>query len=452
MKKQAQKVVSTLVSPIESFLALESASGILLLLMTVLALGWANSPWHESYHSFIHLPLGLKMGAFYIEKSLAHWVNDGLMVIFFFVVGLEIKSELIRGELSSPRKAALPMFAAVGGMVVPAAIYAYFNHDSIGVHGWGIPMATDIAFAVGVLTLLGKRVPFSLKVFLLALAIVDDLGAVLVIAFFYTSDISKEALGASGIIFAIVTLLRYSGVRSLLVYSILGVGAWFAVLQSGVHATIAGVILGLMTPLEAYRPKESIAEKMTQFARDLTNIISRSNGPGWDKPTLKKLDDVSKTINESKSPLERIIYFLHPWVSYTIMPAFALVNAGVHLDLSSLQEIFQSPITLGIIFGLFVGKPAGVLLFSWLSCILKIAELPKGVTWTHMTGAGFIAGIGFTMALFISNLALSPELETYSKVGILSASLLAAVFGVMVFMFLPKVSSSDQMPEEKSTK
>lgn len=391
------------------------------------------------------MPIGVSFGEFSIEKSLVHWVNDGLMVIFFFVVGLEIKSELFQGELSSPKKAALPIFAAIGGMVAPALIYLYFNDTtSEGVAGWGIPMATDIAFAVGVLTMLGKRVPFALKVFLLALAIVDDLGAVLVIAFFYTADISQGALGAAAIIFAIITLFRYSGIRNLLVYTILGFAAWFAVLKSGVHATIAGVILGLMTPLDAYQKKKSMSEKMTLFAKDLSNMLSgESDETSLNKTALYKIDEIKQVAIEGKSPLERIIHFLHPWVSYVIMPVFAFVNAGVHLEFSEINIVFANNITLGIIFGLLLGKPIGVMFFSWIACKLKIAELPKSVTWAHMFSASLLAGIGFTMALFISNLALAPELETYSKTGILSASVFTALLGVLVFKLIPHKKKVD---------
>lgn len=438
MKDRAQKVVHNIVSPLENFLALETASGILLMIATVIAMFWANSPWYESYHHIVHLPVALTIGSLSLDNSLAHWVNDGLMVIFFFVVGLEIKAELIRGELSSPKKAALPMFAALGGMVVPAGIYAYFNNGLVSHSGWGIPMATDIAFAVGVLTLMGKRVPFALKVFLLALAIVDDLGAVLVIALFYTADISKEALGFAGLTFGLVTLFRYAGIRSLLVYTVLGVIAWFFVLRSGVHATVAGVILGLMTPLEAYTRKETLSEQLTKIAHEIEDLVSNEDSQSMNESTIHKLDQVKKTAVESLSPLERIIHALHPWVSFVIMPVFAFVNAGVHIDFSTIGQVFQSHITIGIILGLFVGKPVGVLIFSFIACKLKISELPKGVTWTHMLGAGALAGIGFTMALFISNLALNTDLEVYSKVGILTASVLSAFLGIFIFMLRPK--------------
>ncbi|MCB0407973.1 MAG: Na+/H+ antiporter NhaA [Bdellovibrionales bacterium] len=442
-KKIPNRVVNRIITPIESFFAMETASGVLLMITTIFALIWANSPYYHYYEMMVDLPVGVKLGGIEIIKSLHHWVNDGIMVIFFFVVGLEIKRELIVGELSSPKKAALPMFAAVGGMVIPALIYASLNHDGIGKTGWGIPMATDIAFAVGILTLMNRKVPMALKVFLLALAIVDDLGAVLVIALFYTSEIvgSALAIAAAGI-FATL-FMKYAGIRKFLIYWVLGIIVWFAVLKSGVHATVAGVILGLMTPVAPFYNLKRIPEKFRQLVDRINGGIDQANKEytKLDDVTFHSLEELEEVVIESRSPLDRLIHLLHPWVSYVIMPLFALFNAGVHISGDFSLDIFLSqPIALGVIFGLFIGKPVGVLLASWIAIKLKMAQLPTGVTWYHMVAVGCLAGIGFTMALFVGHLALKvPEVEIYSKLGILVASLFSGVVGVVLLAFCKDV-------------
>lgn len=430
------KVVKQFMTPLERFAALEASSGILLVFVTLIALFWANSPWSEVYHHLIEIPISIGVGSFMMNYTLHHWVNDGLMVIFFFVVGLEIKRELTIGELSSPRKAALPMFAALGGMVAPALIYAHFNHDGIGSSGWGIPMATDIAFAVGVLTLLSKKVPVALKIFLLALAIVDDLGAVMVIAVFYTEQIMTNALALATVGVFATLFLKYAGVRKLWVYWILGVFVWFNVLNSGVHATVAGVILGLLTPVLPLHRMKDVAE---QFKALVASIAAGTvEGPGGtvklSDETNHELDELDNLATESRSPLDRLIHGLHPWVSFGIMPIFAFVNAGVTITGGfSVAEFASNPIAIGVILGLFVGKPVGVLLTSFIAVKLNWAQLPFGVTWRHMTAVGFLAGIGFTMALFIGHLALKvPEIEMYSKLGILVGSLFSAIAGMIL--------------------
>ncbi len=448
MKNTSKNIVKKIISPIEDFLQTESSSGILLMIVTFAALVWANSPFYHSYIEFTEMPVALSIGNFNISKTLHHWVNDGLMVIFFFVVGLEIKRELIQGELSSPKKAALPLFAALGGMIIPAAIYAFFNHDGVGASGWGIPMATDIAFAVGVLALFSRKVPFSLKIFLLALAIIDDLGAVLVIAFFYTDEIIASSLGLAALSFALTYMFRMAGVRNLLVYIILGVIAWFAVLKSGVHSTIAGVILGLMTPVDALYNRENIADMMkntvNDLLKDLTDPLHSEVGNKNQMSSMakEKVYKLNKFTHESISPLDRLIHTLHPWVSFFIMPIFALVNAGVRIEGITFGALFANSISLGVIFGLFIGKPLGVALFSYLAIKLNFARLPRGVSWSHIVSVGFLAGIGFTMALFIGHLALEtgPDLETYSKLGILTASVFSATVGSVMLYFNKNVN------------
>ena len=419
------KIVKKVTSLLNRFFSLEASTGVVLLCSAVLALLWANSPWSEVYYKILHYPLEIHLGDFSLSLSLHHWVNDALMVIFFFVVGLEIKRELSVGELSTPKKAALPIFAALGGMIVPALFYFIFNSQGISQRGWGIPMATDIAFAIGVLSLMSKRVPFSLKVFLLALAIVDDLGAILVIAFFYTQKISGPFLALSGLIVFIIFCAKKGGIKSVLFYIVCGFGLWFCVLQSGVHATVAGVILGLMCPAGRIKNKE---EKWDNI-RDL----SPSGVPSY--KTAKKLRYM---IHDLHSPAHRLIEELHFYVAWLIMPIFAFFNAGVKLQSGfSFIEFSSHPVSMGILFGLFLGKPIGIVLFSYIAIQLKLAIWPKDFNWRKLTGVGFLAGIGFTMALFISHLSFSnyPELAIYSKLSILLASLLAMLAGLIFIFF-----------------
>lgn len=376
-----KKALKRVVRPIEVFLQLEAASGIILLICTVVALAIANSPLLSVYHGVLHFH--------FAGLSIHEWINDGLMTIFFFVVGMEIKREMVKGELATAKKAALPLAAAFGGMVVPAIVYYTFNPIYPDIKGWGIPMATDIAFAVGVLTLFGKRVPFSLKIFLLALAIVDDLGAVLVIAFFYTKTISGMALGIAAILFFSVVLLQKAGIQSKLYYLLVGALAWLAILKSGVHATIAGVIIGFLTPVKPFA-------------------------------------------EEQKAPLDELVTMLHPWVSYFIMPIFALSNAGVALVGADVGALMSTGIFKGVFGGLLFGKPIGIFVAAWLAVKLKIASLPSGVTWPQIFGLGILGGIGFTMALFIGGLALYPEQVDTAKLGILMASLCASLAGLLV--------------------
>ncbi|MCB0421914.1 MAG: Na+/H+ antiporter NhaA [Bdellovibrionales bacterium] len=432
---RAAKVLETISSPVNRFMQIESAGGIVLIIASVIAMIWANSGYSEVYEHFIHTPMRLVIGHFTLEGSFHYWVNDGLMVIFFYVVGMEIKRELVIGELSSPKKAALPLLAAVGGMVFPAVIYAIFNHNGIGAKGWGIPMATDIAFAIGIITLMSKKVPFPVKIFLLALAIVDDLGAVLVIAFFYTGDLVVESLGLASICFALILIFRTSGIRNGWIYLILSIVAWYQVLQSGVHATIAGVILGFLVPLKSYYNETELAEKFTDITKKINDDVddSKDFSSALSEETEAHLSELSYYSIGAQSPVSRALHNLHPWVTFIIMPLFALVNAGVPIHGVGLHELAAHPISLGIFLGLLAGKPIGVLLTCYVAVKMKVAELPKGVTWRHMACVGFLAGIGFTMALFVSNLALgTPELEVYSKMGILIASLASSLIGLFL--------------------
>ena len=426
--------VQIISDPFQRLIELETGGAILLLLMTVIALVWANSPWAESYDHFWHTPISISIANHTLELSLAHWVNDGLMAIFFFVVGMEIKREVVLGELSSLQRAMLPLFGALGGMVVPALIYVGFHQGGPAASGWGVPMATDIAFAVAALTALGSRVPAPLKIFLLALAIADDLGAVLVIALFYTAHIDMQAL-----IFCFVTLggvlvMNLIGVRSFLAYWIAGSIAWFFMHESGVHATIAGVLLGLLTPASADTGEhETLLEKATSHFGNLTETLQpdqQADYGGHKKAHV--FEKIQGLYVGSQSPLDYLTNLLEKWVAFFIMPVFALANAGVAFDMAVFTNPTSQMVGVAVACGLLIGKPLGIGLFSYLAVKTKIAVMPTGVNWGALIGVGLLAGIGFTMSLFVTNLAFSdPILIAGSKIGIFAGSVLAAVFGII---------------------
>jgi NhaA family Na+:H+ antiporter len=412
--------------PVQSFIQIEWVGSVLLLAAAVLALVVANSPLYDAYHHILEMHLVLDLGFLTIDESIHHWVNDGLMAIFFFVVGLEIKRELLHGNLSEPRKAALPIVAAVGGMVVPAGIYALLNAGGPGASGWGIPMATDIAFALGVLGLLGRRLPSDLRVFLLALAIVDDLGAIMVIALFYTADLSITALLVAGGLLMVILAMQRFGIRAVVAYAIVGFFVWAAVLESGVHATIAGVILGAITPSRPAVDSDTFAE----VGEELMARYKQAVADGDHDEAEALLGKLEEFTVETESPLERMERRFHPVSAYFVLPIFALANSGVQLSGEAVAAALGSPITLGVALGLTAGKVVGVLGSSWLAVRTRIAELPAAVNWIHVTGVGLLAGIGFTVALFITGLAFTdPVLVDQGKIGILGASLVAGILG-----------------------
>ena len=415
--------IRRLTRPLAKFLHVESASGIVLIVCTVVALALANSAAADWWNGLWHTHVALEVGGFTLGGDLGHFlVNDVLMTVFFFVVGLEIKRELVVGELRDPRKAALPVAAALGGMIVPALIYFTLQRGQPGERGWGIPMATDIAFVVGVMALLGPRVPFGLKIMLLSLAIADDIGAVVVIAVFYSSGLSwlMLALAAAGLL--LVALLNRLGVRSVGVYAVVGAAVWLAMLKSGVHPTIAGVVLGLMTPAAAW-----VGEDVLRLvASDLVARIEDVNI----QPETPELETMAFAARESVSPLERIEGGLHPWVGFAIMPLFALANAGVAVKVAEIT----SPVAVAVALGLFLGKPIGVLLFSWIAVRCGVAALPAGVNWLMLLGGGFLAGIGFTMSLFVAGLALNGDLLAAGKIGTLCRSVASAVVGATILV------------------
>ena len=429
MSVSRERPVERIVRPFQDFANKQSSGGVLLIAATVIALVWANSPWAESYTNLWHTKMTVALGDFSVSKDLTHWINDGLMAVFFLVVGLEIKREVLVGELSSVRGAALPVAAALGGAVVPALIYAAINAGTEGAAGWGIPMATDIAFALGVLALLGERAPVALKVFLTALAIVDDIVAVLVIALFYTSEISWGALGVGGVFLTALVVANLIGVGRTLVYALLGIGLWLAFLLSGVHATIAGVLLALTVPAISFINPGAFLERSRYVLDRFEKAGEQGESVLSNEERQAALHALNNAAYELEPPLHELEHALHPWVVFAIMPIFALANAGVPLG-GGIADALTSPVSLGIVAGLVIGKQLGITLFAWLAVKGGISELPEGIRWRHVYGAGWLAGIGFTMSLFISDLAFSDgSLVEAAKLGILVASLIAGVVG-----------------------
>jgi NhaA family Na+:H+ antiporter len=421
---------------LERFIHSQTSGSVLLFGATVLALVWANSPWSGSYFAIWKLPLNVGRRPLF-SMDLHHWIDDGLMVLFFLVVGLEIKREIVKGELSSFRQAALPIMAALGGMILPAFIYFALNRSGVGARGWGIPMATDIGFALGVLALLGKRIPSSLRVFMLALAIVDDVGAILVIAFFYTPQISISALAMAGGLLAILVVIAIRR-GPISVYVVVGFFFWAAVLSSGVHATIAGVILGLVAPIKPkWRPQELADNAEPLLSTFRTQILSNDKSAA--EATLTQMDQLLRGTDSIAERLERSI---HPWVSFLILPLFALASAGVALSTEQLKLAILSPLALGVFLGLVVGKAVGIALFCFVAVRSKIAAMTDGLTWSGIVGVGILAGVGFTVALFISGLSFEDEtLVATSKIAVLAASLAAGFIGYSYLRFTLKDKS-----------
>ena len=414
-----------LVRPIIEVLRVEAAGGVALFVAAVVALMWANSPWQDAYQAFWTTEVRVEVGGFHLAEDLRHWVNDGLMVLFFFVIGLEIKTELVAGELADARRAALPVAAAAGGMLVPAVVYSTINAWGSGgaLRGWGVPVATDIAFAVGVVALLGRRVPQTLKIFLLALAIVDDIGAILVIAVFYTDDLALGWLAAAVGMLALVVLMRWLRIWYIPAYIIVGAALWLATFESGVHATVAGVALGLLAPARPLVTRQQ-ADRLT----------TDEDGRRQDDGRAGQPRDVAFLVRESEPVAERIQDVLHPWTGYVVIPLFALANAGLAFDHQMLVDAVSSPVALGVVAGLVLGKPIGIVACAWLAIRLKLASMPSGVSWRQVAGVGAMAGIGFTMSLFIAGLAFSADTAHFeqAKLGIFVASVAAASIGVLV--------------------
>ncbi|MCZ2393556.1 MAG: Na+/H+ antiporter NhaA [Chitinophagales bacterium] len=440
MNEQKNYPIDKINKPLQKFIQNEKAGGIVLGISIIIALILANSPLSDAYHHFFEHKIGFQFdGESYLEYSLHHWINDGLMAVFFFVVGLELKREIVGGELSNPRKALLPIGAAIGGMLVPAIIYFVLNPFGEAQNGWGIPMATDIAFALGVLYLLGNKVPLSLKVFLTALAIVDDLGAVLVIAFFYTSDISTLSL-LIGLGFVLIMYIgNKMGIRNVLFYAIIGiVGVWTAFLLSGVHATIASVLAAFTIPADMKIKENLYITKIQNYLTRFKTIDPNDKIPTLTNEQLHILDEVKKDTNEIIPPLQRLEHAMHPMVTFLIIPIFALANAGVSVAID-FEQLFSTNIALGVSLGLLVGKVVGVVGFTLLFVKLKIAPFPDGMNLKNLLGLGLLAGIGFTMSLFITSLAFTNEEHiTQAKIGIFFASIIAGILGYLILSKQPK--------------
>ncbi len=441
-----EKSFDKILTPFDEFIHRQTTSGLLLMAMAIIALILANGPLADTYLHIIHTLIGLNIGSWTIEMSLHHWINDGLMALFFFVVGLELKRELLVGELAKLRNAVLPIAAAIGGMVIPALIYFAINPTGDAALGWGVPMATDIAFAIGALALLAGRVPKALITFLVALAIVDDLGAVLVIAIFYTETIALIPLAMAGVLFAILMVFNISGIRKTLPYFIIAVLLWYALLQSGVHATLAGILGALSVPaIPRYKP-----ERFSEHVKELMQRFDNSHQPGQSIMTNDALRSVVQTLENGvhsvEAPLQRLEHIWHMPVAYLIIPVFALANAGIPLALDSLGDTFNHPVMLGVSLGLVLGKFIGITGASWLVLKLGVAELPKDTRFTQIAGVSLLAGIGFTMSIFVAQLgfAHNEELLLMAKTGILFASLLAGISGyIWLYLVSKPVTTKD---------
>lgn len=421
-----------LVKPAQSFFRKEASSSFLLLLAAFVALTWANSPSAAIYHDLWKTKLIIGLGGYQISKSLFHWINDGLMTFFFFIVGLEIKREILVGELASLRKALLPAVAALGGMLVPGIIYLIFNYGTPTAGGWGVPMATDIAFALGAVAAFGRRLPISVRIFLSAFAIADDLGAVFIIALFYTQEIVWHYLIICIISVVALGIANFLWVNWTPLYGLLGLGIWFAVLGSGIHPTVAGIVVAMFIPARG-RYNTDYFVKRAEEIMDAFQCEAESCGYSilLNRNHLDAVRELEEACHDVETPLQQLEHTLHPLVAYAVIPLFALANAGLTLEGMDLQEAALHPVTLGTTLGLFIGKPLGIFLFSYLAVKTGLASLPKGMRWSHLMGAGLLGGIGFTMSLFISDLSFaSPQLLAYAKMGILLASVLAATVGM----------------------
>jgi NhaA family Na+:H+ antiporter len=421
-----------LLIPVSRFISNSKASGIVLFAAVIIALILANSPFKSAYHHFWENTFTIGFSDFKVSRSLHHWINDGLMSIFFFVIGLELKREVMAGKLSRPKDAILPLVAGVGGMVIPALLYFSFNSSVDSSSGWGIPMATDIAFVLGILYILGDKVPIALKVFLTALAIVDDIGGVMVIAFFYTSDISTISLLIAGGFLSILIFANVLGVRNTIFYAVIGIGGfWMAFLLSGIHATIAGIIAALTIPANAKIQDSRFVKKMNTLTNDFEDSTP-NNVTLVTHYKLNILEKIRTYTTAAMTPLQRLEQSMHPFVAFVIMPIFALANAGITFS-DSFFENLGSNVSLGVIFGLVVGKFIGIVSISKILVMLKIAVLPEGVNWQHIYGAATLAGVGFTMSLFITDLAfVNPAYIIQAKIGIFIASIFCGITGYLI--------------------
>ena len=441
-----EKSFERLLTPLEEFIHRQTTSGVLLMICAVIALFIANSPLYSDYEHLLHTKIGVSLGSYEFSLSIHHWINEALMAMFFFIMGLELKRELMVGELSSPKQALVPIMAAMGGMVVPALFYLMFNLSGQGAAGWGIPMATDIAFAIGALSLLGSRIPKSLVTFLIALAIVDDLGAVAVIALFYTDDLNLVALAYAGGCTFLLLALNLGGIRRPLPYAAVGALLWMAMLSSGIHATIAGIVVAFTIPIRpkfepevfVHRVKDT-SVKMLKSITDKADIIKNNRF----RSLVTSLGDGVRLV---QAPAQRLEHTLHLPVAYIVIPIFALANAGIPVDFVGFSQYFQDPIMLGVLAGLLLGKPIGIAGLTWLTVKMGWATLPAGLNMNHILGVGLLGGIGFTMSIFIADLgfANSPHDLLMAKTGILLASAIAGFGGFFWLMLHTEKPGAEQ--------
>jgi NhaA family Na+:H+ antiporter len=433
--------IQVITSPFVRFAKMEAAGGIVLLSTTLIALFWANSPWQHSYHDVFERPFTVVFGKFALTENWKEWINDGLMSLFFFLVGLEIKREILVGELSSLRRAALPFIAAIGGMVAPALIYIVFARGGDFSRGWAIPLSTDIAFTLGALTFLGERVPISLKIFVTALAIVDDIFAVIIIAVFYTSQINYVSLILGLVCISLAFIANILGVRNPVVYAVIGIVAWCCVLSSGVHATIAGILLAFTIPARTFLNKWLFLNQ----SRSLLNELEKVETNSFEEHSI--IHTLEQKVGLTESPLHKIEHTLQPWIGFLVMPLFALANAGVNIREAG-ASVITHPVSFGVVLGLVVGKPLGIWLFSLLAVKTNLALPLAQVSSRQVLGAGCLCGIGFTMSLFVAGLAFDygPVLEI-SKIAILAASLISAVLGSVILARGGDVAAVSEVPE-----
>ncbi len=451
MKKSSLEIY--LLLPIKSFINKQTSVGILIIISAILAMIIANSPFADIYHKIWKQELYVGFNDAMLNKTVLHWINDGLMSIFFFLVGLELKREIMSGELSSFSKAILPIFAAIGGMIFPALIFFYFNFGLESIKGWGIPMATDIAFALGVLYLLGNKVPLSLKIFLTAIAVIDDLGAILIVAFFYTSEIMMNNLAMGGVFLLILILANIVGIRNSIFYAIAGIGGlWMAIMLSGVHATIAAVLAAFAIPTSKKINTPLFLRKVKMLSYEIKQKLTSksSNKNKTEEEITNLIEKFSLLTQDATPPLQRLESGLHSLVSFIILPIFAFANTGITIDSNSFNYFF-SDVAIGILLGLLIGKFIGIVLFTKLMVFFKISKLPANVKWKHVYGIGFLAAMGFTMSLFINELAFEDEVYlTQAKIGVLSASVIAGLIGYFYLRYISRKSTRKDISIKKS--
>jgi NhaA family Na+:H+ antiporter len=445
MTSPRQLVADQIFRPFQRFFRKEATSSILLIAATIIALIWTNSRIGETYHSFWHTEISFAFGYFRISKTLVHWINDGLMSLFFFTVGLEIKREILVGELATPKKALLPVIAALGGMIIPGLIYATLNIGLPTISGWGVPVATDIAFALGAVAVFGRRLPVGLRIFLAAFAIADDLGAVVIIAIFYTKEIVWSYLIISLFLIFGLAIANFLWIRQTLIYAILGIAVWFFVLGSGVHPTIAGVIVSFFVPARGRYDTDNFLQNVKKITEQF-ECEEQSCGYSilLNQDHMHAVQALELACHDVETPLQRLMHALHPWVAFLILPFFAMGNTGLTFHNIVFSEMVSNTVIMGIVFGLVFGKPIGIMLFSYLSVKTGIASLPQEVRWSHIFGGAMLGGIGFTMSLFLADISFSdPQILNYARIAILTGSVLSAAMGMSYLGFF-SISAPDE--------